>query len=181
LVRSADNIQIYKYVTHQVAHTYGKTATFMPKPVYGDNGSGMHTHMSFWKKGKPLFAGSGYADLSDMALHFIGGIIMFVSFFIPGGAAQGGWTSYSPLATTITAKPLVWPRNTMDLAISATEQPMAAAASALVRTGCSNSTTSVRMSASRSNCALRRAVGCWAAFTTPAPPPDPQTDRPRWA
>ncbi len=75
LVRSADNIQIYKYVTHQVAHTYGKTATFMPKPVYGDNGSGMHTHMSFWKKGKPLFAGSGYADLSDMALHFIGGII----------------------------------------------------------------------------------------------------------
>lgn len=75
LVRSADNMQIYKYVVHQVAHTYGKTATFMPKPVYGDNGSGMHTHQSIWKKGKPLFAGTGYADLSEMALHYIGGII----------------------------------------------------------------------------------------------------------
>ncbi|MBM3566758.1 MAG: type I glutamate--ammonia ligase, partial [Alphaproteobacteria bacterium] len=75
LVRSADNMQIYKYVTQQVAHTYGKTATFMPKPVYGDNGSGMHTHQSIWKKGKPLFAGTGYADLSEMALHYIGGII----------------------------------------------------------------------------------------------------------
>ncbi len=75
LVRSADNMQIYKYVVHQVAHTYGKTATFMPKPVFGDNGSGMHTHQSIWKKGKPLFAGTGYADLSEMALHYIGGII----------------------------------------------------------------------------------------------------------
>ena len=75
LVRSADNMQIYKYVTHQVAHTYGKSATFMPKPVYGDNGSGMHTHQSIWKKGKPLFAGTGYADLSETALHYIGGII----------------------------------------------------------------------------------------------------------
>jgi glutamine synthetase len=75
LVRSADNMQIYKYVTQQVAHTYGKSATFMPKPVYGDNGSGMHTHQSVWKKGKPLFAGTGYADLSEMALHYIGGII----------------------------------------------------------------------------------------------------------
>jgi glutamine synthetase len=75
LVRSADNMQIYKYVTHQVAHTYGKSATFMPKPVYGDNGSGMHTHQSIWKKGKPLFAGTGYADLSEMALYYIGGII----------------------------------------------------------------------------------------------------------
>jgi glutamine synthetase len=75
LVRSADNMQIYKYVTQQVAHTYGKTATFMPKPVYGDNGSGMHTHQSIWKKGKPLFAGTGYADLSETALHYIGGII----------------------------------------------------------------------------------------------------------
>ena len=75
LVRSADNMQIYKYVVQQVAHTYGKTATFMPKPVYGDNGSGMHVHQSIWKKGKPSFAGTGYADLSDMALHYIGGII----------------------------------------------------------------------------------------------------------
>ncbi|OHC75298.1 MAG: type I glutamate--ammonia ligase [Rhodospirillales bacterium RIFCSPLOWO2_12_FULL_58_28] len=75
LVRSADNVQIYKYCTHMVAHTYGKTATFMPKPVIGDNGSGMHTHQSIWKNKKPIFAGSGYADLSDTALHYIGGII----------------------------------------------------------------------------------------------------------
>jgi glutamine synthetase len=75
LVRAADNMQIYKYVVQMVAHTYGKTATFMPKPIYGDNGSGMHTHQSIWKKGKPLFAGSGYADLSDTALYYIGGII----------------------------------------------------------------------------------------------------------
>ncbi len=75
LVRTADNVQIYKYCTHMVAHTYGKSATFMPKPVAGDNGSGMHTHQSIWKDGKPLFAGSGYADLSDTALFYIGGII----------------------------------------------------------------------------------------------------------
>ena len=60
---------------HQVAHTYGKTATFMPKPVAEDNGSGMHTHQSIWKGGKPLFAGSAYADLSETALYYIGGII----------------------------------------------------------------------------------------------------------
>ena len=75
LVRTADNMQIYKYVVHNVAHSYGKTATFMPKPVYGDNGSGMHVHQSIWKAGKPLFAGSRYADLSDTALYYIGGII----------------------------------------------------------------------------------------------------------
>ena len=63
LVRCADNLQIYKYVTHMVAHTYGKTATFMPKPVAGDNGSGMHVHQSIWKDGKPTFAGTSYADL----------------------------------------------------------------------------------------------------------------------
>ena len=75
LVRCADAMQIYKYCVHNVAHAYGKTATFMPKPVYGDNGSGMHVHQSIWKAGQPLFAGSGYADLSELALYYIGGII----------------------------------------------------------------------------------------------------------
>jgi glutamine synthetase len=75
LVRNADKIQIYKYVVHQVANAYGKTATFMPKPVFGDNGSGMHVHQSIWKEGKPQFAGNKYADLSDMCLSYIAGIL----------------------------------------------------------------------------------------------------------
>jgi glutamine synthetase len=75
LTQTADRMQVYKYVVHQVAHAYGKTATFMPKPIKEDNGSGMHTHLSIWEKGKPLFAGNGYAGLSDMCLYFIGGII----------------------------------------------------------------------------------------------------------
>ena len=75
LVQTADRMQIYKYVVHQVAHAYGKTATFMPKPIKADNGSGMHTHMSIWKDGKPLFAGNEYAGLSEMCLYYIGGVI----------------------------------------------------------------------------------------------------------
>jgi glutamine synthetase len=75
LTKGGDAMQIYKYVVHQVSAAYGKTATFMPKPVYGDNGSGMHVHQSLWKGGKPLFAGSGYADVSDTCLYYIGGII----------------------------------------------------------------------------------------------------------
>ena len=74
LVKMADYLQIYKYVVHMVAHTYGKTATFMPKPVIGDNASGMHVHQSIWKGDKPLFAGNAYADLSETALYYIGGI-----------------------------------------------------------------------------------------------------------
>jgi glutamine synthetase len=70
-----DRMQIYKYVVHMVAHAYGKTATFMPKPIAKDNGSGMHVHMSIWNGGKPLFAGNGYAGLSETALYFIGGVI----------------------------------------------------------------------------------------------------------
>ncbi|NOC91047.1 MULTISPECIES: type I glutamate--ammonia ligase [Ruegeria] len=75
LTKQADELQKYKYVIHNVAHAYGKSATFMPKPVAGDNGTGMHVNMSIWKDGKPLFAGDKYADLSDEALYFIGGIL----------------------------------------------------------------------------------------------------------
>lgn len=75
MTKVADNTQMYKYIVHQVAAAYGKTATFMPKPVMDDNGSGMHVHQSIWKDGKPLFAGDGYAGLSDNCLFYIGGII----------------------------------------------------------------------------------------------------------
>ena len=71
----ADRLQLYKYVIHNVAASYGKTATFMPKPMFKDNGSGMHVHQSIWGGGKPLFAGDGYAGLSEMCLYYIGGII----------------------------------------------------------------------------------------------------------
>jgi glutamine synthetase len=75
LTKQADELQKYKYVIHNVAHAYGKTVTFMPKPMAGDNGTGMHVNMSIWKDGKPLFAGDKYADLSDEALYYIGGLL----------------------------------------------------------------------------------------------------------
>ncbi|MDJ0947758.1 MAG: type I glutamate--ammonia ligase [Alphaproteobacteria bacterium] len=75
LVRCADNLQIYKYCVQNVAHRHGKSATFMPKPVAADNGSGMHTHQSIWSNGTPVFAGNDYAGLSETALHYIGGLI----------------------------------------------------------------------------------------------------------
>src|SRR5262249_21118030 len=71
----ADHMQYYKYIVRNVAKRHNKTVTFMPKPLFADNGSGMHTHISLWKSNKPLFAGNGYAGLSDMALFFIGGIL----------------------------------------------------------------------------------------------------------
>jgi glutamine synthetase len=75
LVAMADKVMMYKYVCKNVAKKYGKTVTFMPKPLFGDNGSGMHTHASIWKGGEPLFAGNGYAGLSQMALYAAGGLI----------------------------------------------------------------------------------------------------------
>ncbi len=75
LVRAADHLMTYKYVIKNVAKRHGKTVTFMPKPLFNDNGSGMHTHQSIWKDGQPLFWGDGYANLSQMALHYIGGIL----------------------------------------------------------------------------------------------------------
>jgi len=75
LVRSADELLMFKYIVKNTAKLHNKSVTYMPKPIQGDNGSGMHVHISLWKKGKPLFAGSGYAGLSEMALYFIGGIL----------------------------------------------------------------------------------------------------------
>ncbi|HAL55084.1 MAG TPA: type I glutamate--ammonia ligase, partial [Bacteroidetes bacterium] len=75
LTRMADNYLVYKYITKNVAKKHGKTVTFMPKPIFGDNGSGMHVHQSLWKGGKALFAGNGYAGLSEMAMYYIGGLL----------------------------------------------------------------------------------------------------------
>jgi glutamine synthetase len=79
LVKMADQVQLYKYIVKNVAKAAGKTVTFMPKPIYADNGSGMHVHQSLWKDGKPLFAGDGYAGLSQMALWYIGGILKHIN------------------------------------------------------------------------------------------------------
>ncbi len=79
MVRMADNVQMYKYIVKNVAKAHGKTVTFMPKPIYADNGSGMHTHQSLWKDGKPLFAGDGYAGLSQMALWYVGGLLKHIN------------------------------------------------------------------------------------------------------
>ena len=75
LVNQADNVQLYKYVVQMVTHSFGKTATFMPKPVAGDNGSGMHIHQSIWKGNTPVFSGDAYAGLSKTALFYMGGIL----------------------------------------------------------------------------------------------------------
>ena len=76
LTRQADELQKYKYIIHNVAQAYGKSATFMPKPIAGDNGTGMHVNMSLWNQNNPIFSGNKYADLSDEALYFIGGILL---------------------------------------------------------------------------------------------------------
>ncbi|MFC2149285.1 type I glutamate--ammonia ligase [Candidatus Auribacterota bacterium] len=75
LTKMADKLMLFKYIVKNVARKYGKTATFMPKPIFSDNGSGMHTHISLWKDDKPLFPGNGYAGMSDMAMFFIGGLL----------------------------------------------------------------------------------------------------------
>ncbi|MDD2806895.1 MAG: type I glutamate--ammonia ligase, partial [Patescibacteria group bacterium] len=75
LLKQADNMVKFKYIVKATAKKFGKVATFMPKPIFGDNGSGMHTHVSLWQDDKPLFAGAGYAGLSEMALYFIGGLL----------------------------------------------------------------------------------------------------------
>jgi glutamine synthetase len=75
LVKMGDQMCLYKYIVKNVAARAGRTVTFMPKPIFGDNGSGMHTHLSLWQDGQPLFAGTGYAGLSEMGMHAIGGIL----------------------------------------------------------------------------------------------------------
>ncbi len=95
LVRSADNMMKYKYIVRNTAYQFGKSVTFMPKPLFGDNGSGMHTHQSLWSKGKPLFAGNGYAGLSETALYYAGGLLKHASAIV--GFAAPTTNSYKRL------------------------------------------------------------------------------------
>ena len=88
LTNKADNVQLYKYAVQMVTHSFGKTATFMPKPVKGDNGSGMHCHQSIWKGNTPLFMGKEYAGLSKEALYYIGGIFIYQRVGIRGYAGS---------------------------------------------------------------------------------------------
>jgi glutamine synthetase len=96
LVRTADNLLLYKYIVKNTARKYGKTVTFMPKPVFGDNGSGMHTHQSLWKDGKPLFYDAdGYAGLSQLARHYVGGLLTHAPAIL--AIAAGSTNSYKRL------------------------------------------------------------------------------------
>ena len=93
LVPMADKVMLYKYIVKNVARKHGKLVTFMPKPLFGDNGSGMHCHLSLWKSGEPLFAGSGYAGLTETALYAIGGLLKHAGASVPSATRRPTATS----------------------------------------------------------------------------------------